>query len=170
MLCKHTYFFQLTKRKRQWEHFVRLLSPTEFLNLCDECYSRWELPRNGGWQIHARKHGIEACMIAVLGILATGMCDLTMEAVAQMSHGLINIEFERVLCILDEVLDDEMWLLTEEEKEVCKNSCRSDPNAIYIIDGCDIAVEEKKNAWMWKTHKDNVKSNRAARAQILVDT
>lgn len=93
-----------------------------------------------------------------------------MEAVAGMSHGLICVEFERLLYILDEVLVDEMWLMDEDEKMQCNGSCRSDPDMVYFLDGCDIAVQELKNAWMWKTHKDNVKSNRAARAQILIDT
>ena len=109
-------------------------------------------------------------MFSVIGILCTGMSDLCMEGVSRMSHGLINVEFARLLSILDEVLQDQMHLMDADEKTLCVGACESDPRTMYFVDGCDIAVEECKESWMWKTHKDNVKKNRAARFQILVDT
>ena len=83
----------ISKRPEVWSEYIKLLTPDPFKETCSKCYSRWELLRNGGWQIHARKHGIEACMFSVLGVIGTGMSDLMREGVASMSHGLINVEF-----------------------------------------------------------------------------
>ena len=140
-----------------------------FLETCALIEYKWSLPRNGGWEMRGRKHGLKACMFAVMGILSTGSNDLTMEGVCGMSAGLIGIEFERILVLLDEALDD-LYLLDPADKAMCQGTCASNPNICYFLDGCDIAVEELKEAWMWKTHKKNVKNNRAARSQILIDS
>lgn len=137
--------------------------------LCSLCYPKWVLPRNGGDQIRGRKHGIEACLFAVIGAMCTASNDLTLEAVCNVSHGLINMEFERMLFILDEVLD-ELTLMDDDERKMCQGSCESDPDMIYFIDGCDFAIEEESERWMYLTHKDNIKKRTAVRAQILIDT
>ena len=141
----------------------------EFLALCQLIEFEWSLPRNGGWTMRARKHGLRACMFAVIGILSTGMSDVSMEGVARMSAGLIGLEFERILCFVDAALDT-MYLMDPASKAVARGTCSSNPNIVYFIDGCDIAVEELKEAWLWKTHKKNVKNQRAARAQIIIDS
>ena len=152
-----------------WSHFIRTLTPEQFKELCTQCAPKWVLPRNGGWRIQKRKHPIHATMFAVIGSLCTGNDDLTMEAICKMSHSLICKEMEHMLFVLDEVLDN-MWLMSEEEKQQCIGACKSNPNIIYFLDGCDFAIEEQKNRWMYKTHKDNIKKQTAIRAQILVDT
>ena len=108
-------------------------------------------------------------MFVTLGILAQGVGDLVMESIAGMSHALIGKIFERMLGILDKELEEQMFLMDEEEKQLCKGACVSDPNIVYFIDGCDFAIEARKDAWMWKTHKENCKKKRAIRAQILMD-
>ncbi len=162
-------FWRLKDRDRVWNAFS-LLKPEQFVELCDECEHIWRLPRTGGDQEGSRKHGIETCLFVTLGILKTGMSDLEMEAVAQMSHGLINVEFERMLSILDKVLEPEMSLLTDWEKRYCSRAAKSYPNMLYYLDGCDFPVRVGENKFLYKTHKKNVKHQRAIRAQILIDS
>lgn len=162
-------FSKLKDRQRVWDAFIPF-TPAQFLNLCDECEPLWMLPRNGGDEVHVRKHPIEGCMFSVLGILKTGMSDLEMEAVSQISHALINIEFEWMLTCLDKVLEPEMSLLRDWEKDTCKGAAKSHPGIIYYLDGCDFAVRVGQNKHLYKTHKKNVKHQRAMRAQILVDS
>ena len=95
-----------------------------------------------------------------------------MEAVAEMSHGLINIEFKRMLGILDKILEPEMGLLEDWEKNRCREAAKSSPGILYYLDGCDfpVRVGDKSHKYLYKTHKKNVKHQRAIRAQILVDS
>ena len=148
-------FLRLKDRKRVWDAFIPF-TPAEFLNLCDECEPLWMLPRKGGDIPKSRKHPIEGCLFSVLGILKTGLSDLEMEAVSQISHGLINVEFERMLTILDKVLENEMSLLKDWEKTRCKGAAKSHPGIIYYLDGCDFAVRVGENKHLYKTHKKNV--------------
>ena len=145
------------------------MSPDQFLVLCEEVKEKWKMPRSGGQRIQKRTHSIEACMFAVIGSLCTGNDDLTMEGVVQMSDTFICREIERLLFILDEILDP-LELLDDEQKELVKGTCKSNRGIIYFIDGCDFAVEEEKERWMYLTHKDNVKKRTAIRCQILVDS
>ena len=161
-------FYMLRDRERVWNAFS-LFTPTQFLDLCAECLPLWSIPRTGD-EPQGRKHGIESCLFITLGILKTGMSDLEMEAVAQMSHGLISMEFERVLTILDKVLESEMELLAPWEKAQCTGAASSDPNLLYYLDGCDFPVRVGVNKFLYKTHKHNVKHQRAIRAQILIDS
>ena len=161
-------FWRLKDRERVWKAFS-LLAPDQFEELCDECLPLWSLPRKGD-QLKGRKHGVESCLFVTLGILKTGMSDLEMEAVAQMSHSLINIEFERMLSILDKILEPEMDLLSDWEKQACKGKAKSHPDILYYLDGCDFPVRVGENKFLYKTHKKNVKHQRAIRAQILIDT
>ena len=161
-------FHNLKDRERVWNAFS-LLTPPQFLDLCDECFPLWSIPRTGD-DPHGRKHGIESCLFITLGILKTGMSDLEMEAVAGMSHGLISMEFERMLTILDKVLELEMSLLTPWEKAQCAGAADSVPNLLYYLDGCDFPVRVGANKFLYKTHKHNVKHQRAIRAQILIDS
>ena len=39
---------QISVRQQVWDEYIKLLSIPQFLQLCNKCYSRWELPRNGG--------------------------------------------------------------------------------------------------------------------------
>ena len=103
-------------------------------------------------------------------MITLGMSELEMEAVAEMAHALINIEFERMLTILDKVLEPEMSLLSDWEKRYCKGAAKSDPNMLYYLDGCDFPVRVGENKFLYKTHKKNVKHQRAIRAQILIDS
>lgn len=119
-------YLRLKNRKRVWDAFIPF-TPNQFLELCDECEPLWMLPRKGGDIPKGRKHPIEGCMFSVLGILKTGFSDLEMEAVSQISHGLINVEFERMLTILDKVLEDELSLLKDWEKDVCRGAAKSHP-------------------------------------------
>ena len=146
------------------------MTPEQFEDLCTECWPQWMVPRNEGWRMQRRKHGIKACMFAVIGSLCTANTALTMEAVCRMSHGVIGIEFERMLMILDDVMVDDMCLMDEDERKECYGCCKSDQNMIYFIDGNDFPLEEEKERWMYHTHKDNVKKKTAIRAQILIDT
>ena len=174
--CKQPYqtydsspvFWDLKDRDRVWRAFS-LFTAEQFEELCDECMQLWSLPRTGDGD-GRRKHGIESCLFITLGILKTGMSDLEMEAVAKMSHSLINIEFERMLTILDKVLEFEMCLLEDWEKQVCSTAAKSYPNLLYYLDGCDFPVRVGENKFLYKTHKKNVKHQRAIRAQILVDS
>ena len=115
-------------------------------------------------------HGIEACLFTTLAILKTGQSDLEMEAVSEMSHGLINIEFKRMLGILDKILEPEMGLLKDWEKDKCRGAAKSSPGILYYLDGCDFAVRVGEHKYLYKTHKKNVKHQRAIRAQILIDS
>ena len=163
-------YFRLRDRQRVWDAFS-ILSPSQFIDLCDECLPLWELPRSpDANEPRARTHGIEACLFTTLGILKTGHSDLEMEAVAEMSHGLINIEFKRMLGILDKILEPEMALLKDWEKGKCIAAAKSSPGILYYLDGCDFAVRVGEHKYLYKTHKKNVKHQRAIRAQILVDS
>ena len=164
-----TVFQEHVARPRAWNNFCRLLDVRAFLELCDKIRFKWSLPRNGGWEMRARKHGLEQCMFACMGILSTGVSDLTMQSIAGMSAGLVGVEFERIILLLDEALDD-LYLMDGADKAIARGTCESNPNIVYFLDGCDIAVEELKQAWLWKTHKKNIKNHRAARAQIVVDS
>ena len=129
----------------------------------------WSLPRKR-YQIRPRKHGIEACLFAVLGILSTGISDPAMEAVVEIPDSLICVEFERVPKILDRVFADQIFLMDEEEKAMCVGAAQSNPYIMYYIDGCDFALQIADKAWMYSTQKKNIKKRTAIRAQILVDT
>ena len=159
---------RLKDRQRVWDAFIPF-TPGQFIDLCDECWDLWMLPREGNFP-KGRKHSIETCLFTTIGILKTGHSDLEMEAAAEMSHGLINTEFERNLTILDKVLEKEMYLLTDWEKGMCRGKAKSHPDLIYYLDGCDFAVRVGENKYLYKTHKKNVKHQRAMRAQILVDS
>ena len=95
---------------------------------------------------------------------------MEIEAVAEMSHGLINMEFERMLTILDKVLEHEMQLLTDWEKAICSGAAKSHSGILYYLDGCDFPVRIGENKHIYKTHKKNLKHQRAIRAQILIDS
>ena len=146
-----------------------LFKPTDFLSLCDKINPLWSLPRTGEQQ-RPRKHGVEACLFAVLGILSTGMSDPAMEAVVEMPHSLIGVEFERILKILDVVLADQLFLMDSEEKAMCVGAAKSNPFIMYYIDGCDCAIQIAEKAWLYITQKKNVKKRTAFRAQVLVDS
>ena len=161
-------YTRLKDRQRVWDAFIPF-TPAQFIELCDECMNLWILPRQGDIP-KSRKHQIEACLFSTIGSLKTGMSDLEMEGVVQMSHGLINIEFERMLTILDKVLETEMNLLTDSEKEICTGAAKSHPGILYYLDGCDFPVRIGENKYLYKTHKKNVKHQRAIRTQILVDS
>ena len=163
-----TVFERNYTRPRVWNNFVRLLDVPDFLALCDLIEWKWMLPRNGGLNIRPRKHPLRALMFSVMGILSTGVSDVTMEGVSGVSAGLIGAEFENILILLNDALDG-LFLLDDEDKRRVRGSCKSNPNILYFVDGCDIAVAELKEAWLWKTHKKNVKGQKAMRAQILVD-
>ena len=105
----------------------------------------------------------------MLGILATGMTNWNMEAVAEMPASLINIEFERMLYILDEQYEGELFLMNEREKKCCVGAAKSEPYLMYYVDGCDFALRIAKHKWMYITKKKNIKSGSAVRAQILID-
>ena len=101
--------------------------------MCDECLPLWELPRSpDADEPRGRTHGIEACLFTTIAILKTGHSDLEMEAVSEMSHGLINIEFKRMLGILDKILEPEMSLLKDWEKDKCRGA-ENRHLACYII-------------------------------------
>lgn len=146
-----------------------LFDPDDFKDLAAEIYDEWRKPRYGV-QERPRKHGCGACLLAVIGCCTTGMSDVAMEGVVEFPSSLINIEFERLMTILDEHLEPEMQLMDDEEKEVCKGSAISHPNILYFVDGCDFAVRVAKDGWMFTTHKKNVPKKRAIRAQILIDS
>ena len=103
-------------------------------------------------------------------MLATGMTNLNMEAVAEMPASLINIEFERILYILDEQYESELFLMDEEEKKECIWKTKSEPYLMYYVDGCDFAIRVGLQKWMYLTTKQNIKSRTAIRAQILIDS
>ena len=75
-----------------------------------------------------------------------------------------------MLTILDKVLEPEMKLLTVVEKTMCSGAAKSHPGMMYYLDGCDFPVRIGENKYLYKTHKKNVKHQRAIRAQILVDS
>ena len=139
------------------------------MSICEKITPQWLLPRTGD-QIRPRKHGVEACLFSVLGILSTGVSDPAMEAVVEMPHSLIGVEFERVLKILDTVLTDQMFLMDEEEKAMCVGAAKTHPFIMYYIDGCDFPLQIADKAWMYSTQKKNIKKRTALRAQILVDS
>eukprot|EP01083_Nonionella_stella_P179103 634758_1 len=116
------YSIQLRYLERPWSSFI-FCSPNDFDVLCNLIYPRWILPRYGHC-IKGRKHPVDACLFSVLGILKTGLSDGGMEAVVRMSHGLINIEFERI----------------------CRGSARCLYDLIYLIDGCDFPKQRAMRA------------------------
>ena len=150
-----------------WRRYV-LFDPDDFQNICDDILVSWRKPRVGV-QERPRKHGVGGCLFAVLGALTTGLSDIAMEGVVEMPASLINIEFERILKILDETYECELFLMNEEEKRDCVGAAKSHPNIMYFVDGCDFAINNAKEGWMYKTHKKNVPKQRAIRAQILID-
>ena len=146
-----------------------MFEPEDFDGICKDIYNEWKKPRVGV-QERPRKHNIRACLFTVLGILSTGMTSLNMEGLAAMPASLINVEFERVLKILDKEYEGELFLLSEEEKEYCIGAATSDPYIIYYVDGCDFPLQIAKHKWMYLTTKKNIKSRTAIRAQILIDS
>ena len=93
-----------------------------------------------------------------------------MEAVVGMPGSLINVEFERMLRILDAEYESELFLMNEEEKKCCIGAAQSEPYIMYYVDGCDFALQIAKHKWMYLTQKKNIKSRTAIRAQILIDS
>ena len=162
-------FDRLSVRPRVWNAFCPF-TPSQFQTLSKECKPLWWLPRKGDGEPRAKKHGVEACLFSTIGMLKTGHSDLEMEAVAEMSHGLINMEFERMLTILDKVLEHEMQLLTDWEKVICSGAAKSHSGILYYLDGCDFPVRIGEKKHMYKTHEKNLKHQRAIRAQILIDS
>lgn len=130
--------------------------------------AEWSRSRNGGCD-RPRKHGLEACLFSVLAALNTGMTNLNLEGLCEMPASLINVEFVRILKILDDVLDDEMSLLTPLQRNDRMGACQSDPNIVYFCDGVDFEYQVSKHKWIFMSHKKNVKKGTAIRAQILVD-
>eukprot|EP01084_Bolivina_argentea_P139722 245780_1 len=159
---------RLLRKKAVWHSYI-LFGESEFIKLCDDIYDKWSEPRTGDCP-RGRKHPVQACLFAVLGIMRTGMTTLNMEGLAGMPSSLINVEFKRILQILDEVLASELTLLSDEEKKQCYGSAPSNRNIIYYLDGCDFPVRISRHKWLYKTHKSNVKKNTAIRAQILIDS
>ena len=151
-----------------WNSFI-LYDPDEFLKLCDEIEEDWAQPRYGE-QMRPRKHGVRACLFAVLAMLRTGNTYLNMEAVIEMPAALICIEFERLLGILDNHLEGELFLMDDEEKAICVGASECEPYVMYYIDGCDFALRIAKHKWLYMTHKTNVAKNTAMRAQIIIDS
>ena len=82
-------------------------------------------------------------MFAVIGSLCTGNGDLTMKAVYKIHHALINEGIEHMLFTLDEVLGN-IYLMDDEEKQLCRGKCQSDPDVIYSSNGVDFSFEEEK--------------------------
>ena len=139
------------------------------MDLCDEIRSQWELLRKGD-NPGSRKHPLEAQLFATIGMLSTGLGYLAMEGLVEINAGLLCIEFARNLFILDKVLDYEMELMDDEEKEMCATAARSHPYICYYVDGCDFALRIGLQKWMYLTTKKNVKNRTAIRAQILIDS
>lgn len=146
-----------------------MFSPLDFLDLCDEIRDKWEEPRYGD-NPQGRKHPLEAQLFATIGMLSTGMSYKAMEGLVGINAGLLCVEFERILFILDEMLDYEMCLMDEEEKAECVGAAKSHPYIIYYVDGCDFAIKIGLQKWMYLTTKQNIKSRTAIRAQILIDS
>ena len=69
------------------------------------------------------------------------MTNFNMEAVSRIPASLINIEFERILKILDREYEGELFLMNDEEKSHCVGKAQSEPNMMYYIDGCDFAFQ-----------------------------
>lgn len=146
-----------------------LFDPDEFAKLESEIHSKLRHQRYGD-SLGRRKHPCDALLFSTIGCLTQGMSNIAMEAVVEMSAALINIEFERILKILDEHLEDEWFLMNDAEKELCIGKAKSHPGIMYYIDGCDFALKVGKDAWVYKTHKKNIKKQRAIRAQIIIDS
>lgn len=137
--------------------------------MCSEIYPQWRKPRYG-FEERPRKHPIEACLFAVMGCLTQAMTNIAMEVTVGMAASLIDIEFVRILKILDVHLNDHWGLMSDEEKKMCIGAAKSCPLLMYYIDGCDFPIELAFDRWVYKTHKENVKKKSAVRAQILIDT
>lgn len=113
---------------------------------------------------------MEAMLFTTICCLKTGLTDLGLEGMCNIPAALISLDLPRILTILDDLLVDEMQLLTEEEKEQCRGSAESDEQIVYWVDGSDFAIKIGKFGWMYKTHKSNVHRQKAVRAQILTDS
>ena len=59
------------------------------------------------------------------------MTCLNMEAVAEMPASLINIEFERMLYILDKQYESELFLMGDAEKKQCVGTSKTEPYLMY---------------------------------------
>ena len=159
---------KLSRKLTVW-HSYCLFKPEDFLDLCDEIREEWELPRTGD-QPGSRKHPLEAQLLATIGMLSTGLGYQAMEGVVEINAGLLCVEFARNLHILDKVLDYEMNLMDDDEKQKCKSAAKSHPDICYYVDGCDFALRIGLQKWMYLTHKKNIKNRTAIRAQILIDS
>ena len=162
------HFLKRASRVDEWDSYIPL-PLADFKLLCAEIYPEWMLPRYGN-QIRPRKHSVQACLFSVLGQLCTGTTCLNMQAVIDIDDALIDIEFARVLCILDRVLDDQMRVMTAAEKAQCVGACEAEPDIMYYLDGMDCALEISEHKWIYKTHKDNNKKKTAFRCQVLIDS
>ena len=159
---------QVSPRVSIFANFA-LFDPPEFEKLCGEIYPEWRKPRYGD-QIRPRKHPIEACLFAVMGCLTQAMTNKAMEVTVGMAASLIDIEFVRILKILDAHLDCRWGPMNDEEKLMCIGAAKSCPWIMYYIDGCDFPIELAFDRWVYKTHKDNVKKQCAIRAQVIIDS
>ena len=148
----------------------QLFKPHDFIKICCDINAKWKLPRKGQRRDRPRKHDVKSMLFAVLGALRTGISDAAMEAVVGVPESLITVDFERILKILDEQEEGQMYLMNDDEKALCFGAAKSNPYIVYYLDGCDFPLQIAKNAWMYKTHKKNIQKQRGIRAQILIDS
>lgn len=146
-----------------------LFDPTEARRLCAEVFPEWIKPRGGGIRYRKRKHGIEACYLAVIGSLLTGNTSLEMEATVGMPASLIDIEFLRWMTILNEHLDAELQLMDDDEKQQCRGAATCHEGVLYMFDGVDFPIQVGKQKYLFRTYKENVRKRTAIRALMLSD-
>lgn len=86
-------------------------------------------------------------MFATLCSLVKGMDCHAIEALCGIGKSAIQADYGRILELLDEELAGFLqW--SDSEKEACRHSARCHPDAIGIIDGCDIAWAIGAYSWI----------------------
>lgn len=86
-------------------------------------------------------------MFATLCSLVKGMDCHAIEALCGIGKSAIQADYGRILDLLDEELAGFLqW--SDSDKEACRYSARCHPDAIGIIDGCDIAWAIGAHSWI----------------------
>ncbi len=119
-------------------------------------FEEWVKPMTGAGRMGPRKHTIETSLFSTMSILRCNAPLRQIEHTARQQFTGVGKHFLHNVRVINKVLHEFLVPLTDTEKDECRGKIPVAPNVIYLIDGMDVPVMVRKNAWMYRTHKDNM--------------
>ena len=138
-------FPELSVKEDVWKGHIPF-KPNDFLEICNELYQYWRLPR-AGYRISGRKHGIESSLFGTISILRTANTLINIESTIKVDQALIDIDFQRNLELMSDHLSYEItWPDQHERLLLC--GFNDFFNSPLILDCTDCPMQQQHDPYL----------------------